>query len=702
MIVKSTSNQVENSSSASSSEKGEVHPKFRPDIEGLRAIAILLVVGYHLGIPGFSGGYIGVDIFFVLSGYLITWLLVQEAEKTGSIDLFRFYSRRARRLLPAFGVVLFATIILGTIIFAPFEQHKLANTSIATTLYMSNFFFIRGATDYLGATADANPLLHTWSLSVEEQFYIVWPFFIMFGVGALKWQRRKPNRRRLLLWMTAIASISFLLSLYLTYTRQPWAFFLSPARAWEFAIGAIAMLAPQGSWLVVIPHNLKKQQSYPINSGFLNKPVNLLGWTGLCGILIAAATFDKTTIFPGLAALLPAISTVVVLRAGAANILTGIAKTLSLRPLQKIGRLSYSWYLWHWPVLVFATAVNPALSLPIRLCLVAASLVMAEVSYRFIENPIRYHRILSRSSAYSLVMAAFITVFGIVLSFAWRQMSIRWAELPEQIRFTHANDDIPSVYSSGCHADFYMVDVNVDKCSSGSDSAPGTLILFGDSHAAQWYPALEQMTKQYGWRLISMTKSACVPVELPLFDSKIGREYSECTVWRNAALQTIQKLSPDLVVISFSDHYLFSDKDWFTGFDKVLKSLSKSSRYVVILRDTHKLNVDPPTWLARSKWRPDFLSRISSEQNVTARKSSQKIFDIQQQVAGHYDNVFIIDMMPEIFPNASCDLERDGLIVYRDSGHLSATFSTSMTQALTNHIENLLNFQQHQAHSQFQ
>lgn len=206
-------------------------PYFRADIEGLRAVAVLLVVAYHAGLPGISGGYIGVDVFFVLSGYLITWLIAYEATSTGTINLVNFYARRARRLLPALAAVLLVTIPLGAIVYAPFEQRPLANTAVATASYLSNVHFARAAMNYLGADTDLNPLLHTWSLSVEEQFYLVWPLLVMWSLGLLGWSKRGLSTTRLLWYMAITTVISLGWSIYLTHTRQPWAFFLSPARA---------------------------------------------------------------------------------------------------------------------------------------------------------------------------------------------------------------------------------------------------------------------------------------------------------------------------------------------------------------------------------------------------------------------------------------------------------------------------------------
>ena len=221
----------------------KARPPFRPDIEGLRGIAVLLVVLYHAAVPGFTGGYVGVDVFFVLSGYLITWLLGREVEKSGRVDLPSFYARRARRLLPAMGVLLLAIMGFAWLAYSPQEQELIAATAFSTATYLSNVFFAFNATDYLAGAAEANPLLHTWSLAVEEQFYFFWPLLV---VGVLTALGRRPASRRRLLWgMGVVSLLSFGLTLYLQQTLNGhWAFFSSPTRAWEFAIGGLGVLLP--------------------------------------------------------------------------------------------------------------------------------------------------------------------------------------------------------------------------------------------------------------------------------------------------------------------------------------------------------------------------------------------------------------------------------------------------------------------------
>ena len=211
-------------------------PRYRPDIEGLRGVAVLIVVAFHANFPDFGGGFVGVDVFFVLSGYLITWLLVNEAAETRSINFGEFYARRARRLLPALFAMLFVTLAISAFLYAPFEQRALARSWATTAAYVSNIDFATRALDYNGPNAAGNPLLHTWSLSVEEQFYLVWPLVIVCGIR-LAPRAKRFTERGLVVLLFAVTGLSFGLSIYLTRSQPKWAFYLAPGRAWELGAG---------------------------------------------------------------------------------------------------------------------------------------------------------------------------------------------------------------------------------------------------------------------------------------------------------------------------------------------------------------------------------------------------------------------------------------------------------------------------------
>jgi len=282
---------------------------FRPDIEGLRGIAVLLVVAFHAHVWLWQGGFLGVDIFFVLSGYLITALLLQELETSGTLSLVGFYARRARRLLPAAAVVVVFVVVVGIFLLSPFEQIRYSKMALATTLYVSNLWFIRQSSDYFAADTANNPLLHTWSLAVEEQFYVVWPVLVWIGF------RLARSRSGLCKILGSISVLSLVACIWLTRTNQPWAFFGSPPRAWEFGVGGIACMVP-----VTV---------------FTNKHWKFVAsWAGLLVVLGAAMWFRPGEAFPGSRALIPALATAIMLVVGAAEVSAGAGKMLAHPILQ--------------------------------------------------------------------------------------------------------------------------------------------------------------------------------------------------------------------------------------------------------------------------------------------------------------------------------------------------------------------------------
>ena len=651
---------------------------------------MLLVVLYHAGVPGFGGGYVGVDVFFVLSGALITWLLVHEAEETGTVDLARFYARRARRLLPAVAVVLVATVAAGAFILAPLEQEGLSRSALATAVYLSNVLFARRATDYLGAAAEGDPLLHTWSLSVEEQFYLAWPVVVLFALGALGragWRplrqaQGKLSRRRLVGWMGAIAAVSFAACVVATEARQPWAFFLSPFRAWEFAAGALGVLLAGGG-------AAGSKRLIPGRPGAVEAA---LGWAGLGALVAVAVLYGSETPFPGAAAFVPVLATVAVLHAGTARTETALARALAWRPLQEVGRLSYSWYLWHWPVLVYAGALGWTDALPARLALVAGSLALAEVSYRLIEDPVRHHPALVGRAGRSLALAAVLTAGGAALAVGWGQVAEAWAASPGQARFSEARADVPALYAEGCVADVY--DTAPPDCAVGAGDT--TVVLFGDSHAAQWFPALERIAAERGWRLVPFLKTSCPAVDVETVNPRLGRLYDECPAWREAAYAEMARLRPDLVVASSSSVYFLPsypdrtpveawDAAWGAGAGRTYERLASVADRVVYLEDSPRPGFDVPACLARAAWQP-WRSRASCS-FASVDPERRRAAEVEREAAAPFPTVAYVAWGDELCSGEPCEAVRGDRIIYRDESHLTASFVEDLAPVLARRID---------------
>ena len=657
---------------------------WRPDVEGLRGVAVLLVVFYHAGVPGFTGGYVGVDVFFALSGYLITGILASEVERTGRLDFGRFFARRVRRLLPAAAVVLLTVTAFAFVAYPPIGQEPIAETALATAAYVSNIHFALSATDYHAVAAETDPLLHTWSLAVEEQFYLVWPFLVLVAMVGLPSLRREPDgghgrvpSRRLIWAMVAVGVATFALTVYLMGTlRAHWAFFASPARAWEFAVGGIAALAPR-----------LRLTGRPKDEAAVGAQV--LGWAGIVAVVAAGVLYNAETPFPGWAALVPVVGTVWALRAGVGQPTTALSRVLTWRPLREAGRLSYSWYLWHWPVLVFANGlygegVGDPLSFPVRIALLALSLLLAEGSYRLVENPVRYQPWLSATPRRAMALLAVLTASGVALAFGWgRAAESASLSSPELARYKQAAADVDGLGGGEASCLAPLEGADLLRCSLGDTTSSTVVALFGDSHAYHWLPAAERVATERGWRLEVLVKSMCAPVDGPVWSHRLGREYTECGEWRARAIEAIGDMQPDVVLVnSFSGGYEDIEPGlWRAGTTRVLDQLAQRSGSVVLIRDTPDPHFDVPTCLYENAWRGGRGEKCMFEPD-RADPKNQEVYDVQVAAAEVVGGVATVDLNPYVCPSSPCSPVEGDVVKWRDAHHLTATFSRSLAPPL--------------------
>jgi len=625
-------------------------------------------VAYHAGVPGFTGGYIGVDVFFVLSGYLITGLLITEIRATGKVDFAGFYARRVRRLLPAAVTVVLATLLIGWFIYPPVDHRGLARTGLATSLYISNLYFARSATDYL-ADPDVNPLLHTWSLAVEEQFYLFWPAIILLGLAGF---RSKVRQSRLIVTMLVIGVASLVLCIWLTGVTQPWAFFLLPTRAWEFAVGALAYMVP----VAMRPDSARVQAA---------------AWIGFAAVLAAGMLFGSATAFPGAAAIVPVGGTALMITAGAINQSAGPFRWLVNRPMLWIGRLSYSWYLWHWPILIFAAAFPPLRGTTAGVVLSIGSLGLAALTHILIENPVRFSPALRRRPVLSLGVGAVLTLVGAGASVSAHVLGARAAAAPDQVKYSEARD-LPAIYADGCHVDLPGTDSL--RCEYGDTTAASSIVLFGDSHAAQWFPALERVAVDRRMKLVSLTKSGCPSASVDLINRQFGRRYDECTTWRANAIRRIIALRPATVVISNYSGYIAvpgsrepwttSEMEWRAGMKATVASLDSAGIRTILLADTPLPGFDVLSCLARSTWNP-VLHRDRCEFRRTSA-AGEIAHSIDAEVAAGSSFADFVDLTDAICATEPCRPEVDGSVSYRDAHHLSTRFAVSVADTLADRI----------------
>lgn len=371
--------------------------QFRPDIEGMRAIAVVLVILFHAYHVPFTAGFVGVDVFFVISGFLITSLLLREQQRAGRISLSRFYARRARRILPASTLVVVVTLFATYHWLGFIAGNSVANDAKWTAIFGANLHFGLVRTDYFGAQSPPSPLQHMWSLGVEEQFYLVWPGLLLIVAVLVRGAR---YRRALTAAVSVIIAASLIWSVAQTSVNQTWAYFSPLTRAWELALGAlIAVSAPSIARL---------------------KPAwaaQALAVLGLAGILIAAIVFTSETRYPGYAALLPVVGSAALIAAGCANRETFVGRALSVRSMQWVGARSYSLYLWHWPLLIIpAQYAGRNLSVLENTGLVLLTVVASAATYRFVENPVRRARLFASRTGLTLTLGAVLVTLTILLA----------------------------------------------------------------------------------------------------------------------------------------------------------------------------------------------------------------------------------------------------------------------------------------------
>ena len=641
---------------------------YRGDIEGLRAVAILLVVAVHAGVTWLPGGFVGVDVFFVLSGYLITGLLVQEAVTTGRLSFTNFYARRLRRLLPAFLLMLAVTCVLARLVAPPTTLPKQASNAAAAVLWLSNFQFAFWNTDYFAPQSETALFLHTWSLGVEEQFYLMWPLLVLIVMGAWKRAKQPPNMARLKWLFGGIFIVSFALSWYWTLHSPLFAFYLMPSRAWQFALGAIVFLmvgSPsfRGRSILVRPMSQRT-----------------IGWLGIAMVVLAALFIRRSAPYPGTWALLPSFGAALVLGAGGFDATTGVGRVLSCRPLQAVGRVSYSWYLWHWPILLLGAWVVDVGNARNRLILVVVSLVVAAASYHLFETPIRHNRKLVAKPSLAVIAGLAVMLVAVLLLRGWRFEAERTAQAPNLARFVAARSDEAAVYAMGCFGSYRSTRVEI--CEFGDPHATHTAILAGDSKAAQWLPAYWPMFNRPGWRLLVITKSACPMVDASYFAQPLHREYAECARWRRAVIRKIESLDPDMVVLSESVGYPFTREQWITGTQQVLHALTHHARRIYLMRPTPELQMNGPLCLEP---RSRLYTAVVGTPDCSGAARTGRFDDIGRWLAGasaQFRNVRIVDMTDSVCPGGLCRAKIGSKIVFSDNGHMTATFARTLTSAL--------------------
>lgn len=653
--------------------------RFRGDIQGLRALAVGLVVLYHGGLPFLPGGYVGVDVFFVISGFLITTHLLQRLERTGHVGFADFYARRARRILPASLLVVALTVIAALVWMPPLLMKEVFFGAVATALYVPNILFGLQGTNYL-AESTPSVFQHYWSLGIEEQFYLLWPLLLLVVVRFL------PGRRRLTVILTLLTAASFAAGLWLTFQNQPWAFFGLPTRAWELAVGGIVAVVALNRESVLPP-----------------RVSAVVGWAGVAGVVVAALAYSETTQFPGVAAALPVVATAAVILAGSGPAPYGPATILSLRPLLFIGTISYSLYLVHWPLLVIpqaAVGFEHPLPLWITLALSLTAVPLAWLLYRWVETPARDARWLTAfrprrtlfAAAAASVLVVGLTTGGYAFSAAkplHEAATVAASEPsdpPALTSFVPANlepslraasDDQPRIYDDGCHLGF---DATTPKdCVYGDPAAP-RIALFGDSHASQWFPALWSYAQANGMSLEVHSKSSCPSADAELLRNAVP--YTACSRWREAVLERLAATPPALVVLANYEKVSYASPSGDDVADctaALERTLSRIEAPTVVMADTPDLGTTPSVCLSAH------LDAALDYGRDRSTAVAQVYRDAERAAAAAHGAVFI-DLTDYLCTTDECGPIVGDTLAYRDAHHLTATFSAQLAGPLTSQL----------------
>ena len=581
----------------------ETASRFRGDIQGLRAVAVLTVIGAHAGVGWLSGGFVGVDVFFVISGFLITQQLLGDVERSGNASLVAFYSRRARRILPAATVVLVATVVAATLFLGFLRVRTIVVDAVWAAGFGANLRFARSGVDYFAADLPPSPVQHFWSLSVEEQFYLAWPL-VLIGVVALAARGRRGHRGSapagvLLAVIVGLSALSFVWSIVDTESSPTTAYFSTFTRAWELGLGAIAALAVHRvpGWLRAL--------------GRVRWLTELASIAGLAAVAWACLRLDDTTPFPGAVAAVPDLGTAVVILVGAvAAEPTATARLLSITPARIVGDWSYSLYLWHWPILVVAEEhVRHELTSVQTIALVGLTFVLSGLTYHFVETPFRVGvgwvgrlRGASRRRsdpwlrqwtrpprALALYPASLVLVVASALA-GNAATDYREGHRPENPPITlpdgwrsHATDaqgkdptialvrrsvwaaehgvGVPSeVHPALGDLEDSVADVGECEygkefgqlCPRGDPEGSKTLVVLGNSHGRHWIPAFEKIAQRAGYAAYYLVRVQCTAA---LVTPDLGRssEPNEgCAEFHDWAIEQVRALDPDLLVVASS------------------------------------------------------------------------------------------------------------------------------------------------------
>ena len=658
---------------------------YRPDIEGMRALAVLLVMAYHAGLPP-VGGFLGVDVFFVLSGFLITGILIGELDRTGRISWGRFLARRARRLLPAAVLVLLVTAALSWFLVPGLRRHAVGTDIAWSAVYLVNWHLAEQSVNYLTSDTAPSPVQHYWSLAVEEQFYVVWPALLIGAALLARHSGSRLRRAHLAALVALIGMPSLAWSLHLTADEPERAYFVTTTRVWELALGAALAVALAGR-PAPDPRAARRMLS------------SALALVGLGLVVGCAVLLPADASWPGAWALLPTVGTALLIAGGWLWPGGAVTRLLGWRPLVAIGGLSYSLYLWHWPVRVLGewamgvpgpTSGAPS---PARVALVLLSVIPAWLAHRYVERPIHHGidgerlAILTRvRPVLTLGLALSLTgvLAGLTLQLARSPFATSPAAAAPGRPWATPDPLEPGTDRPRADVDRCQVEREVSepvRCDFGMRAGTRTVALVGDSKAMQWLPALEVAAPREDWHVVTYGKGSCTFASAPT--ARAGRPFPECDAWNAAVLARLRAERPDVIVTSANPSL------WVEGGGReaheavVVPALVEQWRTLreiaplVVLGNSPDSPNDLDVCVARHA--DDISVCDFPRDDATARNRLDQMRTAATAVPG----VRFLDLSGLVCPGDICPVVIDNVTVHRPGNHITATFAERAEPLLT-------------------
>ena len=641
-----------------------IEKKYRPEIEGIRALASILVVVYHIWFDRVSGG---VDVFFVISGFLITTSLLSRYESTETIAFGDYYLNLARRLFPLAILTLSFTAILSYFLLPQSRWVETMKELFASALYYENWQLAFNSVDYLAENNDASPVQHFWAMSLQGQFYLIWPIVILLAIFIFKRRLNKYSLRTSILFIFGILFIASLMySIYKTSNNQPWAYFDSFARIWEFSLGGILAIT--------------------ISKINLNKPISLIiGWLGLLAIGLTGIILPVSTMFPGFVALIPTLGAMFTVLSSRNAGKYGVHRLLSIKPLVSLGGVSYGIYLLHWPLLIFYLIYTGQSEVTFSkgLMIILLSIILSYALTNLVEKPIRKIKLSNNRLKLSTIVTLFLVPFLMVITiwniqvqkelsdtavldyeyidiFNFDEEVARNLELDDLVPTPlQSKEDVPKSYDENCHQT--VGNSEVIKCYYGVEENPDYVIaIVGGSHSAHWLPTFEEIAKYERIKIINMTKSGCRFTT----DSDV---VEDCYEFNHNLIDSIIDLNPDIVVTTAD---IGSSQTIPEGYLEQWEKLAKEDIDIFAIRDNGYLPIDPPECIEEFG--------INADECTVNRDNFMPKEGAWEKLHLKPENVYYFETGDFFCEEDVCKSVIGNVLVYRDHSHITTTFAKAV------------------------